>query len=189
MIALRTLITFRPEEVERYVPGYISPEKYIVTRAETPDAAEVLFTLRRVTLDPPYIKRFPPEPELYPRYSEIIQAGTSLGAFDGDQLVGVAIAEIQEWNETLWIWEFGVLESHRRQGIGLRMMDELAQRARGWGARIMLVETQNTNGPAIRFYRRAGFTFDALDLTYYSNNDTLEDEIALFMKRKITAST
>lgn len=65
------------------------------------------------------------------------------------------------------------------------MMDELARRSRAAGLRIMVVETQNTNGPAIRFYQCAGFRFDALDLTFYSNNDALEDEIALFLKRKV----
>jgi streptothricin acetyltransferase len=187
MIALRTLTTFRPEEVERLVPGYISTEKYVVRRVSSPDDAEVTISMKRVALDKPYVKQFPAESFMYPAYAEYVQAGSSLGAFDGGQLVGIAIAEAQMWNRTLWIWEFGVQESHRRRGIGLRMMDELAARAQSAGLRIMLVETQNTNGPAIRFYRRAGFTFDALDLTYYSNNDTLEDEIALFMKRKVSA--
>jgi ribosomal protein S18 acetylase RimI-like enzyme len=185
MISLRTLTTFQPEDVQRFVPGYTSPEKYVVTHTETPDGAEVIFALKRLVLDEPYIKHFPPEPAMYAHYEACIRAGSSLGAFDGEQLVGIAVAEAHIWNKTLWIWEFGVLENHRRQGIGLRMMDELAERARAAGLRIMLVETQNTNGPAIRFYRKAGFSFDAIDLTYYSNNDLLEDEIALFMKRKL----
>jgi ribosomal protein S18 acetylase RimI-like enzyme len=183
MIDLRTLTKFRGEDVERLVPGYTSHEKYIVTRSEMPD--EVTFSLKRVTLEQPYIKVFPSEAYLYPMYAEYVAAGTSLGAYDGDALVGIAIAEAQTWNQTLWIWEFGVQMEYRREHIGLRMMDELAARSRAVGLRIIVVETQNTNGPAIRFYQRAGFHFDALDLTFYSNNDTLEDEIALFLKRKI----
>lgn len=183
MIDLRTLPEFHEEDVERLVPGYTSHEKFAITRSETPD--EVTFSLKRVALEKPYIKVFPPETDLYPQYADYVQAGTSLGAFDGDALVSIAIAEAQRWNRTLWIWEFGVQESYRRQGIGLRMMDELARRSRAAGLRIMVVETQNTNGPAIRFYQRAGFRFDALDLTFYSNNDALEDEIALFLKRKV----
>jgi ribosomal protein S18 acetylase RimI-like enzyme len=183
MVDLRTLTEFRAEDVERLVPGYTSHEKYVVTRTETPD--EVTFALRRVALEQPYVKVFPPEDYLYPTYAEYVAAGTSLGAYHGDALVGIAIAEAQTWNQTLWIWEFGVQAEYRRQGIGLRMMDELAQRSRAAGLRIMVVETQNTNGPAVRFYQRAGFHFDALDLTFYSNNDALDDEIALFLKRKV----
>ncbi len=188
MITLQTLHTFPPEEIEKYVPGYISWEKYQVSRHESLDGEEVIVSLRCVALDTPYVKHFPPETAQYPTYANAIQAGTCLGAFDGEQWVAAAIAEVQEWNATLWIWEFGVLESHRRQGIGLRMMDELAVRARSLALRIMVVETQNTNGPAIRFYRRAGFTFDGIDLTRYTNNDQFGDEIALFMKRKIPQS-
>ncbi|MBZ0300645.1 MAG: GNAT family N-acetyltransferase [Anaerolineae bacterium] len=186
MISLQTLTTFQPEAVEIYLPGYVSPEKYQVERRVSPDGEDVTLALRRVALDPPYVKHFPPETLMYAAYARFIEAGTCLGAYDDEQLVAIAIAEAQEWNRTLWIWEFGVLESHRRRGIGLRMMDELAIRSQNMGLRIMLVETQNTNGPAIRFYRRAGFTFDALDLTCYSNNDDLDDEIALFLKRKVT---
>ena len=183
MVDLRTLTEFRTEDVQRLVPGYTSHEKYVVTRTETSD--EVTFALKRVALEQPYVKVFPSEAYLYPMYTEYVQAGTSLGAYDGDALIGIAIAEAQTWNQTLWIWEFGVQDTYRRAGIGLRMMDELAQRSRAAGLRIMVVETQNTNGPAVRFYQRAGFHFDALDLTFYSNNDTLDDEIALFLKRKI----
>ena len=183
MIELKTLNEFRAADVERLVPGYTSHEKYRVTRTEAPD--EVTFALKRVALDQPYVKVFPPEAYLYPMYAEYVAAGTSLGAYDGEALVGIAIAEAQTWNRTLWIWEFGVQEEYRRERIGLRMMDELAERSRAAGLRIMVVETQNTNGPAIRFYQRAGFHFDALDLTFYSNNDALDDEIALFLKRKI----
>jgi ribosomal protein S18 acetylase RimI-like enzyme len=183
MIELKTLTEFRGEDVERLVPGYTSHEKFAVTRSETPD--EVIFSLKRVVLQQPYIKVFPPETALYPTYAEHVQAGTSLGAYDGGALIGIAIAEAQTWNQTLWIWEFGVQDTHQRQGIGLYMMDALAQRSQAAGLRIMVVETQNTNGPAVRFYQRAGFHFDALDLTYYSNNAMLEDEIALFLKRKL----
>jgi ribosomal protein S18 acetylase RimI-like enzyme len=48
-----------------------------------------------------------------------------------------------------------------------------------------LVETQNTNLPAIRFYRAVGFEIEAVDLSYYTNHDTLDGEVAIFMKRKV----
>jgi ribosomal protein S18 acetylase RimI-like enzyme len=164
MIDIGTLIEFRAADVERRMPGYTSHEKYVVTRTETPD--EVMFAFKRTTLKTPYVKVFSPEDYVYLMYGGYVQAGTSLGVYDGDALVGIAITEAQTWNRTLWIWEFGVQDTHQRQGIGLRMMDELAQQSRAAGLRIMVVEAQNTNGPAVRFYRRAGFHFDALDLTF-----------------------
>ena len=53
------------------------------------------------------------------------------------------------------------------------------------GCRVMVCETQNTNVPAIRFYRNIGFEVGAVDLSYYTNNDLTEFEVAVFMKRFI----
>jgi len=61
----------------------------------------------------------------------------------------------------------------------------LADKARVAGFRVLVLETQNTNVPAIRFYRKAGFEVEGIDLSYYSNTDITDGEIAIFMKRKI----
>jgi ribosomal protein S18 acetylase RimI-like enzyme len=50
----------------------------------------------------------------------------------------------------------------------------------------MVCETQNTNAPAIAFYRRVGFELDGIDLSYYSNEDVTQGEVALFMKLRLT---
>jgi ribosomal protein S18 acetylase RimI-like enzyme len=49
----------------------------------------------------------------------------------------------------------------------------------------MVAETQTTNVPAICFYRQAGFEFGGIDLSYYTNRDRIDGEVALFMKRKL----
>ena len=67
-------------------------------------------------------------------------------------------------------------------------MDNLAAHAQSQHLRVMVAETQTTNMPAIRFYRKAGFTFDAIDLSYYTNRDIAEGEVAIFMKRKLDQS-
>ncbi len=82
--------------------------------------------------------------------------------------------------------EFHVAESHRRQGIGSRLIEALAERARSDGFRILVCETQTTNELAIAFYRRLGFVLDGIDLSYYSNEDYPDGEIAVFMKKRLT---
>lgn len=186
MIDIRTLQTFDPTDLTRIMPGYTSTEKYEVRRRQSPDDSQITFVLSRISLTQPYIKTWNYDDEdtvgMYTRY---VSEGTSLGAYDGDLLVGIAITETRQWNQTMWIWEFGVVETHRRQDIGYRMMDELASRATRQGLRVMAAETQNTNVPAIRFYRKAGFAFDAVDLSLYSNEDITEGEVAIFMKRQL----
>ena len=64
-------------------------------------------------------------------------------------------------------------------------MDELAVLARTAGLRALAVETQNTNVAAIHFYRSCGFTLEGIDLSYYTNTDLEDGEIAIFLKRKL----
>lgn len=64
-------------------------------------------------------------------------------------------------------------------------MEALADRARKADLRIMVCETQNTNVPAIEFYRKVSFEVEGIDLSYYSNNDVTNGEVAIFMKKKL----
>jgi ribosomal protein S18 acetylase RimI-like enzyme len=138
------------------------------------------------TLATPYRKQFaPPDAESLERYRRMVPGEFCLGVDEGEALVGVSLAEAQEWNRSLWVWEFHVAERRKGQGIGTVLMEDLARRARAAGLRIMICETQNTNVPAIRFYRRMGFTVEGIDLSYYTNDDWPDGEIAVFMKRKL----
>jgi ribosomal protein S18 acetylase RimI-like enzyme len=64
-------------------------------------------------------------------------------------------------------------------------MGAAIEKAREANLRIAYCETQNTNVPAIRFYRKLGFRMEALNLSLYTNEDYPDGEIALFMKRKL----
>jgi len=101
------------------------------------------------------------------------------------RLVGMAIAEEREWNKTLWLWELHVEPDCQGQGIGTKLVHGLVKLAGQHGCRVIACETQNTNVPAIRFYRKMGFEIDGLDLSYYTNSDATDYEVALFMKKKL----
>jgi ribosomal protein S18 acetylase RimI-like enzyme len=74
---------------------------------------------------------------------------------------------------------------HRGAGIGRQLMQVVLANARRVGCRVVVCETQNTNVPAIDFYRKVGFEIDAIDLSYYSNHDVHDGEVAIFMKYKL----
>lgn len=187
MIEILPLETFRLEDLKTVMPGYTSTEKYLVTRTEAENGDHITFDLQRVALDTPYIKQWNHDEDApLEHYADCVKAGTSLGAFDGAQLVGLAIAEVQTWNRTLCIWELGVAESHQRRGIGRDLMREAVKLAEQRSLRALVVETQNTNVPAIRFYWGIGFTFDGIDVSFYGNDDLDQGEVAIFMRRKLT---
>jgi ribosomal protein S18 acetylase RimI-like enzyme len=64
-------------------------------------------------------------------------------------------------------------------------MEALILRSRQAMLRAIFCETQTTNVRAISFYRKMGFTLDGLNITFYSNDDYPDNEIALFMVRKL----
>lgn len=184
MVEILPLAHFHAADLQRMGYGYTATEKYVVGKAESPEIIQI--TLRLAALEQPYTKRFPaPDSQEAAYYQQIVASGFSLGAFAGSDLVGMALVERRDWNKTLWVWEFCVDERFRGQGIGRRLMDTVVQNGRAAGFRAVGLETQNTNVPAIRFYRAVGFEIDGVDLSFYTNDDVAGGEVAIFMKQKL----
>ena len=183
---IQPLTTVDKDTLNRIITGYVSPAKYKISHTESD--TETVFRLELVMLETPYVKQYSHlDDETFAEYEQTIAAGFSLGAYDdGDMLVGVALAIPQVWNHTFWVQEFHVADSHRGRGIGQALMQAIIEKSRAANCRAVMCETQNTNVPAIRFYRRMGFTLDGIDLSLYTNTDYPDNEIALFMKRKVT---
>ena len=183
MFEIRPLIELSEAVLRRTITGYVSREKYRVNYTSTDQT--ITFGLELTSLTAPYVHHFDPSEDDIRHCQEAVRAGWSIGAFDGEEPVAIAVAEPERWNDTLRIWEFHVVESYRGRGFGRQLMDRLAERAGPAGLRAMVVETQNTNAPAIRFYRKAGFAIEGIDISYYTNQDYPDGEMAVFMKRRL----
>jgi ribosomal protein S18 acetylase RimI-like enzyme len=184
MIKIRLLKKIGIRELKRIAPGYTSDSKYVVLHRDSQNHA--LIDLHLIALETPYTKKYDHHnSNTIKRYLKILKEGYSFGAYDGDILVGLLIAEPRSWNQSLWVWEFHSAESHRHQGIGNKLMDAVMEKARKADFRIIVCETQNTNADAIQIYRRLGFRVEGMDISYYSNDDYPDGEIAVFMKRRI----
>jgi len=166
------------------ITGYITAEMYVVHKEES--EVETAVNLKLVPLSAPktIIYDHLDEEEL-DRLANVVAEGISVGAFVGEQLVGVAIASAEAWNDSLRVWEFHVVEPFRQQGIGRQLMEEMVETAVAHNLRVIVCETQSSNVPAIRAYRKLGFELDAIDLSFYSNEDVEKESVALFMKRKL----
>jgi ribosomal protein S18 acetylase RimI-like enzyme len=68
---------------------------------------------------------------------------------------------------------------YRRQGLGRRLWHRALGFARQAEVRAILIETQNTNVDACRFYAQMGCQLAGLNEIYYTN-DGLHREVALF---------
>jgi ribosomal protein S18 acetylase RimI-like enzyme len=119
-------------------------------------------------------------PTLYRSWDEyeVVQLFDSDGEFclvaeNGHRIVGFALGTLMEkyggaWRYGWLLW-LGVSLRHRGRGIAARMLKRLADLFIQNGARIMLVDTDAANEPAIRFFREQGFGNDLMHV-YLSRN-------------------
>lgn len=182
-VSVAALQALTLDDLRRIASGYVSGERYRV-RLDATDAGGWRIALDPAPVDPPKVKRFAHDAAALAHLQPGIAARTSLGAWDGGLLVGIAVAEPMAWNCNLVLHEFHVAESHRRRGIGRAMMERVVAVARASGCRAVTAETQNTNAPAIHFYRSCGFVLQGVDLSLYADDHLGEDrEVALYMRR------
>lgn len=77
------------------------------------------------------------------------------------------------------VWEFLVKKEFRRRGIGAALMKHAVEVAKQKGARMLVLETQSCDVPAIGFYLKQGFDLVGFDLAAYSNEDIERKEVRL----------
>jgi ribosomal protein S18 acetylase RimI-like enzyme len=177
---IKPLTAFNTERFNQIASGYTSDRVYRVVKRESPDDSAISFTWEN--LPEPYIKTWDHDPEMVERYTRFVRRGFSRGLYLDDALVGIAIAENRTWNRELWIWEFHIDAAFQGQGYGHILMNAMAEVGKQAGCRALVCECQNTNAPAINFYRQAGFEIGAVDLSHYTNRDVTDFEVAIFMK-------
>ena len=186
-ITIRPLPVVEDAHLALLDAGYTTREVYAVSTVETPDL--VRFELRLTPLDQPFVKRYPPpDPAARARYAALARDGHVLGAFVDGACAGLAITEPHAWNQSLYLHEIRVAPAYQRRGVGRRLMEQVLAAAQAQPLRCVVCETQNTNVPAIRFYRALGFTLDGLDLSLYSNSDRARGEIAVYLKRALAGT-
>jgi ribosomal protein S18 acetylase RimI-like enzyme len=100
-------------------------------------------------------------------------------AEENDRLVGLLDIEIQRWNNTALLWNLMIDLDYRQQGIGRRLWNLGVNFARQAGVRAVMIETQNTNIAACRFYARLECQLIGLNEMLYANRDE-DHETALF---------
>lgn len=184
MIIVRSLLEFAPADLQRVASGYTSNGRFVVTYSESEN--RITFDLQFNSTAGPYIGKYDHyNTETLHRYSQLLGNGFSLGAYEENVLVGFIIAEPRKWNRSLWVHEFHVAEAHRNMGIGKQLMEGVVENAKRMNLRTIVCETQNTNVTAIQVYRKLGFRVEGIDISYYTNKDYPDGEVAVFMKRRL----
>jgi ribosomal protein S18 acetylase RimI-like enzyme len=108
----------------------------------------------------------------------IVEPRVFAAVLDGEQVGWVELG-YDKWNNRMRVWEFLVKEEHRRRDIGTALMEHAIAIAKQKGARMLVLETQSCNVPAIDFYLKQGFGLIGFDLAAYSNEDIRRKEVRL----------
>lgn len=158
--------------------GYESDRQYNYVKGVSDAGWTVKLALAE--RDEPFVKDYDWDWESEESAIRHARQGLLLVAETEGRLVGLAELERERWNNTMRLWSLYVDRAWRNRGIGKRLLDEAVAVARRERARALLLETQNSNFPAISFYQAYGFELCGFNDRLYSNHDRENDEVALF---------
>jgi streptothricin acetyltransferase len=127
---------------------------------------------------PTYTKRYPPDDYDYTTYVNNPEKTAFLAYADG-RVAGQLILH-RHWNAFAWVEGIGVDRSFRRRGIGRALVRRGEEWVRKQGLPGMMVETQDNNVAACRFYSSCGFVLKGFDTGLYWASEQYRNEIALF---------
>jgi streptothricin acetyltransferase len=123
------------------------------------------FTLRERELPHPYQKDYDAieNPMEWPERFDISN-WTVIGAFSGDEqiggvvgaLTGPGLEMLKGREDLIALWDIRVASCARRMGVGTALFRAVESWALERNCRELVVETQNTNVAACRFYERQG---------------------------------
>lgn len=108
-------------------------------------------------------------------------------AFDGETPVGaLTLAGPTEHlymlggrTDACVLWDIRVADGYKHRGIGQKLFDMAVAAARAASYRQMIIECQNNNIPACRFYHKQGAVLGKVDRYAYYDDPMLRDEAQL----------
>jgi len=149
-------------------------------------ASGLSFHFEETWFDPPFEREYDWDWTSLDDFAGNVEKGLVWAAFDeAGAAVGLVELRESEWNGSFWIQSLYVDKPARRRGIGAALLEAAVEHARTAGARALFVETQVSNGPAIRFYQTRGFRPCGFNDHFYTNDDARHGEVALFLVRTL----
>jgi len=152
--------------------GYVTDSFYDLSTMREPGVWKIELNLK--PLRKPLEKRYKGR-----LFEEQVEEPRAFAAISGGREVGWIELGYHEWNNRVRVWEFLVKRDFRRKGIGTALMKHAIEVARQKGARMVVLETQSCDVPAIEFYLKQGFDLVGFDRAAYSNEDIKRKEIRL----------
>jgi len=155
-------------------------EDFKVTRRIIPKYENEKWTYTEEIFPEPYVKRYEND-EVDSSYIE--GKGKAIFLFYDDNNCIGNLKLRSNWNGFALIEDITVARNHRQQGIGGVLLKKAAEWARQNNLIGLMLETQDVNLSACRFYAKNNFVIGAVDTMLYSNFPTANEK-AIFWYHK-----
>lgn len=125
------------------------------------------------------------EADLYPfpwtrgNFFDSVRAGYSVWVLRDAGAALVAYSVMTLMIDEAHLLNLSVARHSQRAGLGWRTLEWMAEVARGYGARTMLLEARPSNASAVRMYRRYGFEQIGVRRGYYPALGGREDALVM----------
>ena len=133
----------------RMIPSYINEQwQYEIVHFEKSDIDEMCF------------------PDENYDFDAMKQDHVFLGAYDGEQCIGLAIFRDAVFYY-MYLYDLKVSRAYRDQGVGRMLIEKAKEVCAARGYRGIYTQGQDNNLRACRFYLKAGFHIGGLDTNVY----------------------
>ena len=125
------------------------------------------------------------ESDIYPfpwtrgNFLDSVRAGYSVWVLRDQIHTLVAYSVMTLMIDEAHLLNLSVARHCQREGLGWRTLEWMAEVARGYGARTMLLEVRPSNASAVRMYQRYGFEKIGARRGYYPAQTGREDAIVM----------
>ena len=125
------------------------------------------------------------ESEIYPfpwtrgNFLDSVRAGYSVWVLRDPNTALIAYSVMTLMIDEAHLLNLSVARHCQREGVGWRTLEWMAEVARGYGARTMLLEVRPSNASAVRMYERYGFEKIGVRRGYYPAPTGREDAIVM----------
>ncbi|WP_336771940.1 GNAT family N-acetyltransferase [Paenibacillus sp. MMO-58] len=157
-----------------------SNESFLVTGRIIPKFEMDCWTYTEESFSEPYLKQYEND-EIDDSYMKDPDKAVFFYYAD-HQCIG-RIKLRSNWNGFALVEDIGVSASKRTQGIGTRLLEKAVEWAKQRNQIGLMLETQDVNLSACRFYARNNFTIGGVDTMLYSKFSAAHEK-AVFWYRK-----
>lgn len=152
-------------------------EPFLVVGKIIPRFENEVWTYTELLYNDAFLKSYPDDKTDFENYINNSEK-TIYFFYDNDNCVGQIVLR-RNWNGYAFIEDIAVKKDFRGNGIGNELIKKSIQWAKQNNLCGLMLETQDNNLLACRFYKKCGFKLGAVDTMLYSNFDNI-DERALF---------